>query len=254
MSGDNQLLRDLDIEARKYYDNVTPAFAYVFEHNGQKGLRLEAPDVVLEYSNGVPLGRDPRGFLYYFQLSDLDILVDMRYKISIERRKVGDIVKEEVLVISFWAKTDDVNKQKPYAKFIAAVPTRAWGQTTADDVIGGKWAALNTLQATSLAESRGNSSLVKITVNSLSKKFEFNIPDAQTQGSAFNCHGSLIVRDDKQLTGSNIYVDYTNTRILIFKAQYDAHPIAVFSPLELPRDYPLVDRSFQVNNGVFSNI
>lgn len=247
------LLQELDIEARKDYTKLTPAFAYVFKHNGQNGLRLEAPDIVLEYSNGVPLGRDPRGLFYYHGLSDLDLDVTMRYEVSIKRRTEGGATKEEVLVISFWS-TDDSLTSKPYAKFIAGVPVRAWGQTEQDTVTGGKWQALDVLQATCVARSRGNQALVSLSMTSLKKKFEFDIPTGQDQGTNIKCHGSLVVRDYANLTGTNIFVDYTNTRILIFKQQYDPHPIAVFSPLELNKDEPLVDRSFQVQNGRFSNL
>ena len=54
---DNQLLKDLEVQARKEYETLTPAFAYVFQHHAENGLRLEAPDILLEYSNGVPFGR-----------------------------------------------------------------------------------------------------------------------------------------------------------------------------------------------------
>lgn len=53
----NQLVKQLQSEARNEYANVTPAFAYVYNHNQQKGIRLEAPDIVVEFWNGVSLGR-----------------------------------------------------------------------------------------------------------------------------------------------------------------------------------------------------
>jgi hypothetical protein len=53
----NQLLKKLQSTARQDYANVTPSFAYVYTHNQENGIRLEAPDIVLEFSNGVPLGR-----------------------------------------------------------------------------------------------------------------------------------------------------------------------------------------------------
>jgi hypothetical protein len=52
----NPLLQRLQSEARNDYANVTPAFAYVISQH-HKGLRLEAPDLALEFSNGIPLGR-----------------------------------------------------------------------------------------------------------------------------------------------------------------------------------------------------
>jgi len=248
------LLKKLQSEARLQYDQVVPAFAYVFKHNNENGLRLEAPDIVLEYSNGVPFGRDPRGLLYYYGLADFKLSKDMKYKVTIERRTEGGATKEEVLVIGIWNTTDSFTTDKPYAKFIAGVPVRAWGQTQPAEVNGGKWQPLNVLQATSLAESAGNKALVTLTMDSLKKQFSFDIPPDGVDGSVIECHGSLIAKDFSQLTGTGVFVDYTNTRILIFRKQYDPTPIAVFSPLELPKDTPLVDRSFQVQNGRFTNL
>jgi hypothetical protein len=55
----NQLLKSLQATAGQDYANVTPGFAYIYTdwHNIEHGIRLEAPDIGLEFSNGVPLGR-----------------------------------------------------------------------------------------------------------------------------------------------------------------------------------------------------
>jgi hypothetical protein len=55
----NQLLKSLQATARQDYANVTAGFAYNYtgRHNNENGIRLEAPDIGLEFSNGVPLGR-----------------------------------------------------------------------------------------------------------------------------------------------------------------------------------------------------
>lgn len=56
---DHSLIQQLEADARELYnsDNDTPAFAFVYNHNNQKGLQLKAPDIVLEYTNGVLIGR-----------------------------------------------------------------------------------------------------------------------------------------------------------------------------------------------------
>ena len=46
------LVQELQSAARHDYANVTPAFAYI-----NQGLRLEAPDLALEFSNGISFGR-----------------------------------------------------------------------------------------------------------------------------------------------------------------------------------------------------
>jgi hypothetical protein len=55
------------------------------------------------------------------------------------------------------------------------------------------------------------------------------VKDKHTDTYSSDCHGALVVRKASQLVGTKLYVDYTNTRILIFKQQGDKHPIAVVS-------------------------
>jgi hypothetical protein len=61
---------------------------------------------------------------------------------------------------------------------------RAWGQTTGQEVVGGKWAGFIVAQVTTIAYSVGNSDLVTLTIQSLNKKFEFNILPGQDDGSS----------------------------------------------------------------------
>ena len=119
------------------------------------------------------------------------------------------------------------------------------------------------LQATSCAKSASNQALVSLDLNSLKKKFEFDIPAGQVEGTTIgkfsnpslgtihnkacspDCHGAFIARDASQLTGSNFYVDYTNTRIMIYRQQGDPHPLAVVSQFPAPRCVVIVTYASQ---------
>jgi hypothetical protein len=244
------LLQRLELDARKYYSSITPAFAYICERHGDKEVRVEAPDVMQVFSGTISFGRDIQGFLYFHSLSDFD--GDMQYHVSIHS---DDSVKEEVVVISFWAEEDDVTKHDPYAKFIAPVPTHAWGKFKSFKKVGGQWDTLDEAQASAHAVCRPNKRDVTITIKPLGKKFDFQIPQGERlPDTGFDCHGSLVVTDIKELTiGPEFYVDYTNTRILILEKR-NRHPVAMFSALEPEPNHPLVDIVFQTNKGKFSDI
>ena len=49
-----------------------------------------------------------------------------------------------------------------------------------------------------------------------------------------------MARKSAELTGSGLYVDYTNSRIVIYKKQNDPYAIAVVSQLLVPRYVAIV--------------
>ena len=248
------LTSKLQSEAAAKFKHQTPAFAYTFTHNGIKGLRLEAPDIVKEYTDGVALGRDPSGFLYFYSLSpDFDDEKRAEYKVTYPQQGSGHKL-EIVMVIEFHrpGNTD------PFAKFIGTLPPRAENQ--AQPYEGGKnvghWQALNVTQATTKATKESTSPLVELETKSLKKKFAFNVPNSvQEERDSMTSWGYLIVRNVGDLqTGVNYYVDYTNTRILVLKNQGDQDPVAVFGSYEIDTDRQPFDASFQIYGGQFTNI
>ena len=55
---------------------------------------------------------DPRGRLYYYGESDLKSQNEMQYKIFIKERKDEDgILREQVLIIEFWVKGQNLDKE-----------------------------------------------------------------------------------------------------------------------------------------------
>lgn len=85
----NQLLKSLQAAATKDYTSVTPGFAYVYTHNGQNGIRLEAPDLVLEFSNGVPIGRGLFSKPSISNYTQLTYLIDRSQRTSLLLRGIG---------------------------------------------------------------------------------------------------------------------------------------------------------------------
>jgi hypothetical protein len=249
------LLSDLQSAALKVFTRATPAYAYVFKHHNQTGIRVEAPDIVKEFSDGVPLGRDPKGNLYFYNLRP-DFNQDKVTQYLVSYPKTGQGVKTEIaIVIDFYRPN---NKAKPYAKFIALLPPRAHASAIPyDGTAGGKWNPLNVVQATALAESESTSATVDITATALRKKFSFEIPPnvANAGPTGFESWGYLIVKDTRDLkTDTTYYVDYTNTRILVFVKQGDQNAVAVFGSYEIQSDYQPFDASFQVLGGRFVNL
>ena len=51
------LLHELELDARKHYNFVTPAYAHILEAHGDKEVRIEAPDIMQEFTRTISLGR-----------------------------------------------------------------------------------------------------------------------------------------------------------------------------------------------------
>jgi hypothetical protein len=248
------LTSDLQSQASKAFPLVTPGFAYTYVHHGVKGLRLEAPDIVQEYTDGVPLGRDPKGLLYFNTLRpDFDPNRPVKYKVSYPSRGDG-VDKEIVIVIDF----HPITTTKPFAKFIATLPQRAHKDAIPFEGGGdnGRWAPFEATQATTQGTKGSTEDDVVLKSVSLKKIFTFTVPNnVSAQNLSMDTLGYTILTDfDALKTGVTYFVDYTNTRILIFKAQGDEDPVAVFGSYELQRDFQLFDADFQVQNGRFTDI
>jgi hypothetical protein len=248
------LIKELEGEARKKYTNVTPAFAYVYSHNNQTGIRVEAPDIVKEFTDGVPLGRDPKGNLY-FNNTQTDFKPEKPTEYSVSFPTRGQGVKTEIVLVIEFFRPGSANR--PYAKFIALLPPRA--HDDAKPVKGtttGKWQPLDVTQATALAESESTSSLVQLTISSLKKTFTFNIPASLSDlDTSMQSWGYLILKDSRNLkTGRTYYVDYTDTRILIFEKQGDLNAVAVYGSYEIQTDSQPFEASFQVTDGQFHDL
>jgi len=249
------LTSELQSQASKDYPLVTPGFAYTYMHHAERGLRVECPDIVMEYTDCVPLGRDPKGLLYYNSLRpDFNPDKPVKYKVSFPCRGTGTVDQEIVIVIDFFHLT----ATRAFARFIATLPQRAHSDATPFEGGGGSnchWGPFQAVQVTTNGTKESTSDQVVLEIKSLRKTFCFTVPpNVSANNYSMDTWGYTILTDCAALrTDVTYFVDYTNTRILIFKQQFDRDPVAVFGSYELQRDYQLFDASFQVQNGKFAN-
>jgi len=245
------LTSELQSQASKDFPLVTPAFVYVFTHNGIQGIRVEAPEIMKEYTDGVLLGRDPRGLLYFHTLRpDFNEEKSINYSVTFPSRGEG-VNKEIAIVIDFLRPTTT----QPFATFIATLPQRAHKDATPFEGGGGSESHWTTLDVAQITAQASLSKEVELNMQTLKKKFTFTVPDDVEGGHHLNEWGYLLVKDVGQLeVGPTYFVDYTNTRILIFKEQNDENPVAVFGCYELEDDSQSFDVSFQACDGQFSDI
>ncbi|KAJ7810699.1 hypothetical protein B0H14DRAFT_2862438, partial [Mycena olivaceomarginata] len=59
------------------FENVVPAYALFFKNENthgiqQRALRLEVPEIAMEFTDGAYIGKDPEGFLYYDKEADFE--------------------------------------------------------------------------------------------------------------------------------------------------------------------------------------
>jgi hypothetical protein len=228
----------------KYSGRYTPSFGYVFQNNnGQKGIRVEAPAIMVEFTDSVQLGRDPAGKLYYKALQP-DFVKDGKYredinaKVSYQEFKSGQS-RLIVLRINF----HHGSNEKPFSEFIARVPERAYINMDDQQLNKfkqpfekqGKFKLLNVSQTTALLESDSSDRNVYITMNSLEqRKFKFDIPQSFTGDDAIYSWGYFIFREIEKLKkGVTYYVRYTSTGIVILEKDSSVDPVAVFGSYEI---------------------
>jgi hypothetical protein len=233
----------LENDLLKKYNKFTPAFGYVFQNlNGQKGVRVEAPSIMLEFTDGLQLGRDPAGKLYY-KTVEPDFIRngtyrdDINSKVSYEEFAAGQR-KLIVLHVDFYHGTND----KPFSQLISRVPDRAWENLNNAQFANfkqpfdkrGKFQRLDVSQSTAELTSDTANVGVTININSLGKKFKFNFPPSFADKPGFSAWGYFIFREFAKLrTGVNYVVRYTSTGIVILEGDRSVDPVAVFGSYEL---------------------
>ena len=128
-----------------------------------------------------------------------------------------------------------------------SLQARAWDKFKSFKQVDGQWSMLSVAQATAEAICQPHKRDVTITINSLGKKFGFQIPHGvrppdtgigrfSTPGTPQSahryrpeCNGTFITKHVGELTtGPEFYVDYTKTRVMILE-KGNRHPVAVVS-------------------------
>jgi hypothetical protein len=216
---------DLFASFDKAFDNTVPAAALLWWWtSSQFGVRVEVPSLGKEFSNGMNLGRDPEGFLFFNDIGDLedDVSYDVYYN------TVTDST-QRAFVIEFYTKGN--TSAKSFAKFLAKDPNKTVTYTI--DTSTGTWSDVTTSESTGRIKKGSTDDTWTLTVPSIHKKVTFK--DNGTTTTSFHKRvdtlGQLIWKDINKIS-NGVYVDYRDDRIVFTETnEWSKDFCAFFLPL-----------------------
>ncbi|KAF8325395.1 uncharacterized protein EI90DRAFT_3156946 [Cantharellus anzutake] len=208
-------------------------FANNVDGHDEKGVRIEAPEILKEFVDGVAFGKDPVGTLFYYNIDDIN--GKTRYNVI---HSDSSVEKDDVAVIvQFFGNVD--NQGNFYAEFVGRDPAR-----TVKHLVdgtkhkGGSWHSLKLTKATALVQKKIWETEIKITIASIDKQTSFRLPAGVSAGNIISVWGNLSInRINKIGNGTKSVVDYNNDRILFYPDNLHPpfHPkdlTAVFIPFK----------------------
>ncbi|KAJ7480583.1 hypothetical protein FB451DRAFT_1365067 [Mycena latifolia] len=211
------------------FANGTAAYALFFKNAlGYKAVRLEAPDIGLEFTDGTYIGRDPQGFLCYDKLEDFqhDTSAKHTYHVSVA---ISSIDSRTYAVIEFRKSPGTT----PYAKFYGADIHRV---TTAADMGNhtntGSWITLKTAWCYTTIEKQAYSRTVTVTLASVDKVATWDAGSASFNPSSFRVQGHLHYKRFNKLKDAK-FANYNNDRVVFYENDYTGRDfVAFFIPRE----------------------
>ncbi|GJE85008.1 hypothetical protein PsYK624_010850 [Phanerochaete sordida] len=174
-----------------------------------KAIRLEAPFIGKEFTDGVQIGRDPQGILYFNAIRDLDDGRKVKYKVQKKKHDSVDYVW-----IGFYSETET----NCHAEFVAHDPT---GAVKAADMDGykaeGQWKDVDSMTTTAaVVDKRSDETKVTLSAPGICKKAK--IPCGDKISGEFRVKGSLWFKNIKNVSDGKC-ASYNNDRIVFMKGE-----------------------------------
>ncbi|THH30218.1 hypothetical protein EUX98_g3983 [Antrodiella citrinella] len=213
----------------KYSESAGASALFYFSDANSKeeqGLRIEAPEIMKEFVDKVPYGRDPVGTLFYNSIDD--ILGKTKYNVIYSDSSVPDA--DACVIVQFFGSTQD----KFYAEFVGKDPARTvWWIVDGTQHSGGSWNPLSLVTSTAYVYKRSTESNVTISLNPIGKQVSFDVPSGFDTGKSVSVWGNLSTNNISKLAkGTKSVVNYNNDRIVLYPENGNTNMTAVFIPLE----------------------
>ncbi|KAF8581440.1 hypothetical protein K439DRAFT_1619025 [Ramaria rubella] len=212
----DKTFRELFKERLDLYNNITPAAALFYDHNGDVGLRIEAPSIAKEFVDRLPFGRDPEGTLFYGSIGD--IVGEATYSVF---SNYGTQVAQgqEAVVVQFFDGNNNL-----YAEFVGQDPTRAVTHTAEGKK--GEWVTLEQGWANANISKNTTSTTIHIKIPSIGKrvKLDFRTVPAATAANkkAIHHNGNIFFKTISDMdSGVESRVDFNNDRVLFYRNTKD---------------------------------
>ncbi|GJE94738.1 hypothetical protein PsYK624_109090 [Phanerochaete sordida] len=199
------------------YNHETPAEALLF-HGAHKALRIEAPDIGREFTDGMYIGTDPAGLLHFNDIEDLGIGRKVNYRIQ---RKVDG--GRDYLWVGFYTDEPDSFLAEFLARDERSVVTAMQmdGHTAS-----GEWQKLVMSTSTAVVDKRTDHSYITIDIPGLSMQARMTAPTALRRAT-FGAHGTLWFKDIRNIT-KGICANFNSDRMVFMESDSSSREFTAF--------------------------
>jgi len=191
------------------------------------GLRVEVPDIMLEFTDHVKLGVDPKGDLFYDDLSEFKNIDDGGTKCYYQVHKIaitGDSEAKNAVKIKFYA--DKGDEKTVFAEFLARDIEGALKDWSAIDTERtGDWVYLNVGSSSASLYKRKNDRYAVLRIDAIQKQIKIDLNDKEI----ISVWGDLTFRNIKNLlSGTDVYLDYTPDRVIFYPTKWRSNDYTAY--------------------------
>ncbi|KAJ7894239.1 hypothetical protein B0H14DRAFT_2683681 [Mycena olivaceomarginata] len=179
------------------FENVVPAYAL-------GALRLEVPEIAMEFTDGAYIGKDPEGFLYYDKEADFEKDSGTKHTYHVSESTLNG---KTYAVIEF----RHFANSTPYAK-VGLPPAADMGNHTST----GSWVTLKSASCYTTIKKSSNSRTVTMTLTSVDKVATWDVGSTNFIPSSFEVAGYLHYKRLGKLKDA-IYANYNNDRVVFYE-------------------------------------
>ncbi|KAJ7453472.1 hypothetical protein FB451DRAFT_1408871 [Mycena latifolia] len=205
------------------FENVVSAYALFFKNDhGTKALRLEVPEIALEFTDGAYIGKDPEGFLYYNKVEDFQQDTNTKHTYHVRDDSINN---KTYAVIEFRKSAGAI----PYAKFYA--PDNHRVATAADmenHTSTGSWVTLKTASCYTTIEKKANSRTITAILSSVDKVATWDAGSTSFSSSSFLVPGHLHYKKLNKLKDAK-FANYNNDRVVFYENDWTGRDFVGFS-------------------------
>jgi len=216
--------------ARKDFDHMVPGTALYFNNGKNKAIRLECPTIALEFTDGLYIGQDPEGFLFYNAFEDFNMKKHdgsaVTHHYSITTTSWNNMTYD---IIDFKRDSDT----SAYARFIAEDKV---GAAAKNQMIGysktGSWGKLVIGSTMATVEKSSSNTTITMYNDAIQKKTVWTDGSNLLSHKGFSVNGNLYFRKLSDLS-SGTFANYNDDRIVFYKDNWVGTDFtAYFIPLE----------------------
>jgi hypothetical protein len=193
---------------------------------GQKALRLEVPDIGKEFTDGVYIGKDPEGTLFYNHADSFDSAKTSKYKVD---RYVNPFDSK----VCAWIKFYHDKVESCHAEFLAYDPTETVKGCDMDGYTAtGTWKDLVIGSATASIRKYDDETTMTVDVKVIKKQGTITDSQGVLKDQSVTVQGNLFFKDISQVS-QGYYASYNNDRIVFYQSTYNSTDFtAYFVPFE----------------------